>query len=146
MGRHQFIPYLRSSLPRSAPFRLQAARTLDDIFVVIPQDLIEAPSDRQATVHRRMLAALAQQVILGGLTCDHGAPPVGPDAAPDFASIRSISYSLAGKRNSSLSYFEVPGGVCQPALSDPASHQLLPRLVAGIPHLSGTCRKGAIRH
>ena len=42
------------------PIRLQAARTLDDILVIIPRHLSAAPSDLQAAVQRRVLDVLAQ--------------------------------------------------------------------------------------
>ena len=49
------------------PICLQAVRTLNDIHVIIPHHLTTAPSDLQAaTVERRFLDLLAQQVMLNG--------------------------------------------------------------------------------
>jgi hypothetical protein len=46
------------------PIRLQAARTLDDILVIVAWDLMAAPGDLQATVQHRVLDVLAQQIML----------------------------------------------------------------------------------
>ena len=50
------------------PIRLQAARTLDDILVIVAWDLMAAPGDLQATVQHRVLDVLAQEIMLCGLT------------------------------------------------------------------------------
>ena len=64
MGHHYFIPSLYSPSPRSAAAhpRIQA-RTLDDI-LEFPRDLIAAPNVLQAAVQRRVLDALAQQMMI----------------------------------------------------------------------------------
>jgi hypothetical protein len=49
------------------PIRLQAGRTLDDILAIVPRHLLAAPSDLHATVQRRVLDVLAQQIMLGEL-------------------------------------------------------------------------------
>ena len=57
VGHHHFTSYI--FVPRHPaaphPIRLQAARTLDDILVIIPRHLSAAPSDLQAAVQRRVL-------------------------------------------------------------------------------------------
>ena len=50
MGCHHITPPLRP-----LPIRIQAARTLDDIFAIVPRHLMAAPIDLQATVRRRVL-------------------------------------------------------------------------------------------
>jgi hypothetical protein len=66
MGRHHFKPSLRSPSPAAPPpIRPQAARTLDDIPATVPRHLAVAPSYLQATVQRRVLDVLAQQIMLG---------------------------------------------------------------------------------
>ncbi|KAI0262655.1 hypothetical protein BGY98DRAFT_1049223 [Russula aff. rugulosa BPL654] len=39
---------------------IRAARSLDEVLVIVPRDLMGAPSDLQATVQRRVLDVLAQ--------------------------------------------------------------------------------------
>jgi hypothetical protein len=55
--RHPAVP---------ARIPVQAARTLDKIVEFVPRDLMAASSELQATVQRRVLDVLAQQMILGG--------------------------------------------------------------------------------
>jgi hypothetical protein len=69
MGRHHFTPYLRSPSPRSAaahpPTSGPHSTRLDDILTIVPRHLMAAPSYLQATVQRRVLDVLVQQ-IMGG--------------------------------------------------------------------------------
>ena len=82
--------------------RLQAARTQDDILAIVPHDLMGAPSDPQATVQRRVLAFLAQQIILDRLTSSAS------------MELRRLVTLLVGWET----IFEVLGSVCQPILSE----------------------------
>jgi hypothetical protein len=79
--------------------RLQAARTLDDIFAIVPRDLM---GDLQATVQRRVLDFLAQQIILDRL------------ALSASMELRRLVTLLVGWET----IFEVLGSVCQPILSE----------------------------
>ena len=82
--------------------RLQAAHTLDDILAIVPRDLMGAPSDPQATVQRRVLDFLAQQIILDRL------------ASRASMELRRLVTLLVGWET----IFEVLGSVCQPILSE----------------------------
>jgi len=49
------------SHPVPQPIRVQAARTQDDILVIVPRHLAAAPSDLQAAVQRRVLDVLTHR-------------------------------------------------------------------------------------
>jgi hypothetical protein len=57
MGCHHITSSLRFPHPATPlPIRIQApARTLDDIFAIVPRHLMAAPIDLKATVQRRVL-------------------------------------------------------------------------------------------
>ena len=100
------------------PIRLQAARTLDDILAIVPRHLAAAPSDLQATVQRRVLDVLAQQIMLGG---------IASSASMDLRrlGLETLHQILQASGHTLLvgweTIFEVLGSVCRPAPSDPAS-------------------------
>lgn len=102
------------------PIRLQAARTLDDILVIIPRHLTAAPSDLQAAVQRRVLDVLAQQVMLSGASSV---------TSMDLRrlGLETLHQILQASGHTLLvgweTIFEVLGSVCRPApSSDPASY------------------------
>ncbi len=100
------------------PIRLQAARTLDDILAIVPRHLATAPSELQATVQRRVLDVLAQQIMLGGLAS-------GASMELRRLGLEMLHQILQASGHTLLvgweTIFEVLGSVCRPSLSDPAS-------------------------
>ena len=104
------------------PIRLQAARTLDDILAIVPRHLAAAPSDLQATVQRRVLDVLAQQIMLGGLASN---------ASMELRrlGLETLHQILQASGHTLLvgweTIFEVLSSVCRPALSDPSSQSAL---------------------
>ena len=102
------------------PIRLQAARTLDDILVIIPRHLYAAPSDLQAAVQRRVLDhVLAQQIMLSG-----AASSTNMDLRR--LGLETLHQILQASGHTLLvgweTIFEVLGSVCRPTPSDPASY------------------------
>jgi len=101
------------------PIRLQAARTLDDVLVIIPRHLSAAPSDLQAAVQRRVLDVLAQQIMLTGT-----ATSTNMDLRR--LGLETLHQILQASGHTLLvgweTIFEVLGSVCRPAASDPASY------------------------
>lgn len=100
------------------PIRLQAARTLNDILAIVPRHLAAAPSDLQATVQRRVLDVLAQQIMLGGIASSAGMElrRLGLETLHQILQASGHTLLVGWE-----TIFEVLGSVCRPAPSDPAS-------------------------
>jgi len=99
--------------------------------------LIAAPSDLQATVQRRVLYVLAQQIMLGGLASSSNA--LGFETLHQI--LQASGHTLLVDREAIV---EVFGGVCPPALSDPASQSAPSSHSRGRPSL-GYLQERAIR-
>ena len=100
------------------PIRLQAAHTLDDILAIVPRHLAAAPSDLQATVQRRVLDVLAQQIMLGGIASAASMELRRLGLETLHQILQASGYTLLVGWET---IFEVLGSVCRPAHSDPAS-------------------------
>ena len=113
---HLFVLRHPAALPS---IRLQVARTLDDILAIVPRHLAAAPSDLQATVQRRVLDVLAQQIMLGGL------------ASGASMELRRLGLETLHQILQASGYTLLVGwetifiGARQPALSDTASQTAL---------------------
>ncbi|KAI9452204.1 hypothetical protein F5148DRAFT_1237059 [Russula earlei] len=97
------------------PIRLQSARTLDDILSVVPRHLAAAPSDLQASVQRRVLDVLAQQIMLNGTSSS-------TTMELRRFGLETLHQILQASGHTLLvgweTIFEVLGSVCRPAPSD----------------------------
>ena len=70
---HLLFVLHRPTVPPS--IRLQAARAVDDILANARRHLAAGPGDLQATVQRRVLDVLAQQIMLGKLVSSSSIEP-----------------------------------------------------------------------
>ena len=95
---HPFFVLLH---PSTLPFiHLQSAHALGDILVIVPHHLMAAPSDLQATVQRRVLDVLAEQIMLGGLASSTSMEicRLASRHCTKFYKHQVIPYSPAGKQ------------------------------------------------
>jgi hypothetical protein len=96
------------------PIRLQAARIIDDILVIVPRHLAAAPSELQAAVQRRVLDVLAQQIMLGGAASS-------TNMELRRLGLETLHQILQASGHTLLvgweTIFEVLGSVCRPAPS-----------------------------
>ena len=99
--------------------RVQAARTLDDILVIVPRNLTAAPSDLHAAVQRHVLDVLAQQIMLSGTASSTNVElrRVGLETLHQILQASGHTLLVGWE-----TIFEVLGSVCRPAPSDPASY------------------------
>ena len=111
------------------PICLQAARTLDDILIIIPRHLSAAPSNLQAVIQRRVLDVLVQQIMLTGT-----ASSTNMDLC--HLGLETLHQILQASGHTLLvgweTILEVLGSICWPAASDPTSYLVPPE--------SNTCR------
>jgi hypothetical protein len=116
---------------RRPPSAYKRPAYLDDILTDVPRHHAAAPSGLQATVQRRVLDVLAQQIMLGGLALSSAAWALR--RCTRFCRHQVIPYSSAGRRHSR----------CSVASAGPPFPTLLRNRER--PHHLGTCRKEAIR-
>lgn len=98
------------------PIRLQAARTLDEILIVVPRNLTSA-GDLQAPVQRRMLDVLAQQIMLDNLATSI---PSSGSVELRRMGLETLHQILQASGHTLVvgweTIFEVLSSVCKPAL------------------------------
>ena len=107
--------------PSTPPF-IQLARTPDDILTIVPRHLMAAVSDLQATVQRRVLDVLAEQIMLGGLASSTSMELCRLGLESLHQILQASGHTLLAGWETIL---EVLGSVCRPAHSDLPS-QLAP--------------------
>ncbi|KAF9222197.1 hypothetical protein BS17DRAFT_195192 [Gyrodon lividus] len=106
-----------TSLP-SAPqaIRVQAARILDEILVVVPRNL-SSTGELQAIVQRRVLDVLARQIVL---TSDAGAAGTSTNVELRRMGLETLHQILQASGHTLVvgwgSIFEMLGSVCKPAI------------------------------
>ncbi|KAF9233451.1 guanine nucleotide exchange factor in Golgi transport N-terminal-domain-containing protein [Melanogaster broomeanus] len=104
--------------PHSAPqaIRVQAARILDEMLVIVPRNL-SSTGDLQAKVQRRVLDVLAKQIVP---TSDAGTAGTSTNVELRRMGLETIHQILQASGHILVvgwgSIFEMLGGVCKPAI------------------------------